>query len=86
MAIEPILQSSPLGPQCLHRCRDGKRVIAGVFNNVVLPEIPGYLPNAPCVYVALTEVRGEIDVMLHYVDLESGEALIEHGPTKLSSE
>jgi hypothetical protein len=86
VAIKPIIQALLLADNVYTDAETGKRVIAGVFNNIVLPEIPGYFPNVLCVYVSLTAVRGEIDVMLRYVALDTDEMLMEHGPTKLTSD
>lgn len=86
VAIKPIIQALLLADNVYTDAETGKRVIAGVFDSITLPEIPGHFPQDTCVYVSLTSVRGEIDVMLRYVDLESDETLMEHGPTKLFSD
>lgn len=86
MAIKPIIQALLLADNVYTDAETGKRVIAGVFDSITLPEIPGDFPQVTCVYVSLTAVRGEIEVMLRYVDLDSDEVLMEHGPTKLSSD
>lgn len=86
MGITPIIQALLLADNVYTDAETGKRVIAGVFDSIMLPEIPGHFPQDTCVYVSLTAVRGEIDVMLRYVDLDTDEVLIEHGPTKLSSD
>jgi hypothetical protein len=75
--------SAAVSGQRLFRRRYRKKVIAGVFDNITLSEIPGHFPNSSCLYVSLTEIRGEVDIMLRYVDLSSNEVLLEHGPTKL---
>jgi hypothetical protein len=64
----------------------GKRIIAGVFDRIQLPEIPGRWLKTTSVYVSLTEVRGRIDVILRYVDLDTNEVLMESGPTTIESE
>ncbi|MGH7174241.1 MAG: DUF6941 family protein [Gemmataceae bacterium] len=86
MAIKPIIQALLLADNVYTDAETGKRVIAGVFDSIILPEIPGQFPHVSCVYVSLTAVRGDIDVMLRYVDLDADEVLMEHGPTKLSSD
>lgn len=86
MAIQPIIQALLLADNVYTDAETGKRVISGVFDSIMLPEIPGHFSQDTCVYVSLTAVRGEIDVMLRYVDLDSDAVLMEHGPTKLSSD
>lgn len=86
MAIKPIIQALLLADNVYTDAETGKRIIAGVFDSITLPEIPGEYPHSTCVYVSLTAVRGEIDVMLRYVDLESDDVLMEHGPTKLNGD
>lgn len=86
MAIKPLIQALLLADNVYTDAETGKRIISGVFDRITLVEIPGHYSQVSCVYVSLTAVRGDIDVMLRYVDLESDETLMEHGPKKLTSD
>ena len=83
VAIKPIIQALLLADNVYSDAETGKRVIAGVFDSVTLPEIPGHFLKVTSLYVSLTELRGEVEVMLRYVDLDSNEVLMENGPTRL---
>lgn len=37
--------------------------------------------RSPNAYVSLTELRGKVEIVLRYVDLDSNEVLMENGPT-----
>jgi hypothetical protein len=86
VAIKPIIQALLLADNVYTDAETGKRVIAGVFDRITVPEVPGHFLHVTCLYVSLTEVRGEVDVMIRYVDLDSNEVLLEHGPTNLTSD
>jgi uncharacterized protein DUF6941 len=86
VAIKPIIQALLLADNVYTDAETGKRIISGVFDTITLSEIPADFPYPTCVYVSLTAVRGEIDAMLRYVDLDSDEVLMEHGPKKLISD
>jgi hypothetical protein len=86
VAVKPIIQALLLADNVYSDNDTRKRVIAGVFDGITVPQIPGYFPHFSCVYVSLTEIRGEIDVLLRYVDLASNEVLMELGPVKVSSD
>jgi hypothetical protein len=79
--MKPIIQALLLADNVYTDAETGKRVIAGVFDSITVPEIPGHFLKVTCAYVSLTELRGRVEVMLRYVDLDSNEVLMENGPT-----
>jgi hypothetical protein len=83
VAIKPILQALLLADNIYTHVETGKRVIAGVFDSITLQEVPGHSLQASSLYIALKGIRGRLDVMVRYVDLESNEVLREHGPIRL---
>lgn|SRR5262245_29310111 len=79
--MKPIIQALLLADNVYSDAETGKRVIAGVFDSIFLPEIPGDYWKVTCAYISLTELRGRVETMLRYVDLDSNEILMENGPT-----
>jgi hypothetical protein len=79
--MKPILQALLLADNVYTDGETGKRIIAGVFDSITIPEIPGHFFKVTSAYVSLTELRGRVEVTLRYVDLDSNEVLMESGPT-----
>jgi hypothetical protein len=63
-----------------------KRIIAGTFDSLQAAEFPAEYTRETAAYISLTEVRGELDVFLRYVDLADNQVLMEHGPNKVISD
>jgi hypothetical protein len=84
--IEPVLQALLLADNVYTDAGTGKRIIAGTFDSLRAAELPATFDRVTAAYICLTEVRGEIGVVLRYVDLDDNEVLMEHGPTQVRSD
>jgi len=84
--MKPIIQALLLADNVYTDIETGKRVITGVFDFIGVPEIPGHFLKVTHAYVSLTELRGRVEIMLRYVDLDSNEILMEHGPTVIEQD
>lgn len=85
MPIKPVIQALLLADRVYTDKATGKRVVAGVSNSIAAPEIPGYYDSDVSVFVSLTEVHGEIDVTVRFVDLSNSQVLLEHDPERITS-
>ena len=83
MATKPIIQSMLLAERTYIDPKTNKRTIEGVFDAIRTPH-PAFYPDPLYLYVSLTGVRNQVELMLYYVDLASNEILMECGPFPLS--
>lgn len=77
MAIKPILQALLLADHVYIDSGTGKKVIAGTFNHLTASEFPSMFERRKFAFLSLTEVRGNVAVMLRYVDLATNDVLME---------
>ena len=86
VAIKPVLQALLLADHVYVDHATGKRIIVGVFDFLKTPEFPTQFQRTTFAYCAFTGIRGKIDVIFRYVDLESNEVLMETIPIEVRAE
>lgn len=77
MAVRPILQALLLADQIYVDAATGKKIIAGTFNRLVCEEFPTTSIVSKFALVSLTDVHNEVEISLRFVDLQTGDALLE---------
>jgi len=84
---KPVLQALVLADYVYVDAHTGKKVIAGTFNELQAATFPTQFPRVTYAYLCLADLRGQTEVDLRYVDLSSGEVLmqLEHVPVDASS-
>jgi len=91
--VKPILQALLMADHVYVDTATNKKIVAGIFHRMVLTrpsvepvgehaqkiQIPlsGHLSGSPFCYVSLTEVRGQQQFTLRYVNLEDDRALFQ---------
>ncbi len=73
--VKPILKALLLADQVYQDKTTGKIVIAGTFNRIWAARFPCLFARQPCVYVCLTEAKGQFAVQLRYVELATHEVV-----------
>jgi len=82
----PILQSIVLADYIYTDAQTGKKVIAGTFNAMRPQQIPSTFNRSTYAYICLTDIKGNCDIEMKYVDLETGEPLIALEGVRVASE
>jgi hypothetical protein len=77
MPYKPVLQALVLADYVYVDAQTGKKVIAGTFNELVAQEFPSQFPRVNYAYLCLSDVHGRAMLDLRYVDLASGEPLMQ---------
>lgn len=87
MPHKPVLQALVLADYVYVDAQTGKKVIAGTFNELQAATFPTQFPRVTFAYLCLADLRGQTELDLHYVDLSSGEVLmqLENVPVDASS-
>lgn len=75
-AVKPVLQALILADHIYQDAGSGKRIIAGTFNRLRVDTVPCHFGVVTWAYICLTEVRGEIQLELRYVDLKDHKVLL----------
>ena len=75
--VQPVLQAFVLADHIYMDASSGKKVIAGTFNHLTAPSLPGQFSGSKYAFVALTDLHGELELSLRFVDLNGGETLFE---------
>jgi hypothetical protein len=86
MPVLPVVQALLLADHVYEDGVTGKKVIAGTFDCLYAKEFPTHFYSVTNAYVCITEVRGEVPLILRYVDLATNEVLMECGPITISSD
>jgi len=84
--IKPTLQALVLADQIYQDATTGKKVIAGTFNALWTKELPTRFGRETWAYVSLTNLLGEAEVQLRYVDLTNNSVLMETNKISVSSD
>jgi hypothetical protein len=74
---KPILQALVLADHIYVDAETGKKIIAGTFNELCAAEFPTQFAHVTFAYLCLTDLRGEAELDLRYVDLSDGEILMQ---------
>ena len=77
MPHKPVLQALVLADHVYVDAQTGKKVIAGTFNELRAAEFPTHFAHVTFAYLCLTDLRGETTLDLRYVELSSGEVLMQ---------
>jgi hypothetical protein len=77
MAIRPTLQSMILADHIYVDATTGKKIICGTFNHLTVDSFPSQSMISKFALVALTDVHGSVSIVLKYIDLSTGETLVE---------
>jgi hypothetical protein len=85
VAVKPILQALLLADHVYTDAGTGKKVIAGTFDCLFGKEFPSEFYPVTYAYVCITDVHGEVPLILRYVDLSTNEVLMECGPIEVDS-
>ena len=80
----PVLQALILADQVYRDERTHKCVIAGTFNQLFAPKFPSALNRVTYAYLKLTEVVGQHEIVIRYVDLRTNEVLLQSEPSEVS--
>ena len=86
MAVKPILQALLLADHVYTDADTGKKVIAGTFDCLFGKEFPTEFYPVTYAYICITDVHGEVPLILRYVDLATNEVLMECGPIPVHSD
>ncbi len=86
MAVKPVLQALLLADHVYTEEGTGKKVIAGTFDCLFGNEFPTEFYQVTYAYICVTDVHGEVPLMLRYVDLATNEVLLEYGPISVRSD
>ena len=60
-------------------------MIAGTFNALISAKFPSQFERKTWAYICLTEVAGETDIILRYVDLDDNSVLLESPPLEVKA-
>lgn len=74
---KPVLQAVVLADHVYVDAQSGKKIIAGTFNELQASEFPSQFPRSTFAYLCLTDLRTRTTLDLRYVDLETGEVLMQ---------
>ncbi len=75
--LTPILQALVLADH-VHIDRGTlKSYVLGTFNELRSSEFPSTMDHATFAFISLTDVRGEVTILLRYVDLSDNKVLME---------
>jgi len=77
VVYKPVLQALVLADYVYVDAQTGKKVIAGTFNELQAAAFPTQFPRVTYAYLCLADLRSEAHLDLHYVDLASGEVLMQ---------
>jgi len=72
----PVVQAMLLADQVYVDGRTGKHVIAGTFNRLQSSEFPSFYSKETYLYLKLTNIRGQYEISLSWVDLDDGTVLM----------
>lgn len=75
--IKPVLQALVLADHIYIDSKTGKKIIAGTFNHLSSAQFPSQFSRSTFAFISFTEVRGDTSIVLRYVDLASGDILLE---------
>jgi hypothetical protein len=75
--IKPSLQAIILADHIYVDATTGKKIICGTFNHLTVESFPSQSMISKFALVALTDVHGSVSIVLKYVDLSTGETLVE---------
>jgi hypothetical protein len=81
--LKPVLQAILLADAVYTDVETGKRVIAGVFDNIAVKQFPTEHQRQTWVYLSFTDIRGKVAFSLRYVDLLTNEVLMDNGPNEI---
>ena len=73
---KPVLQALVIADHIYVDKDTNKRIVAGTFNKVWVPEFPAAYQATIWAYIALTEIRGTTKIDLHFRSLETQELLM----------
>lgn len=91
MTPKPVVQALVLADHIYREPVTGKVFILGTFNALVVDPLPGFFSRSTFAYLCLTDVYGNVDIVLRYCDLATNEILMEtntlraHSPDRFSS-
>lgn len=85
MALKPVLQALLLADQIYIDGRTGKKVIAGTFNHLSSSDFPTQSSTKKFAFLSLTDLHGAALVGFRYVDLQSGETMLEIKQLKIEA-
>ncbi len=77
MSHQPVLQALVLADHIYVDAHTGKKIIAGTFNELHTVEFPAQFAHCTYAYLCLTDLRAETSLDLKYVDLDTGEVLMQ---------
>lgn len=75
--LTPILQALVLADHVHVDRSTGKAYVLGTFNQVWSDEFPRATEQGTYAFISLTEVRGQVAILLRYVDLSNNKVLME---------
>lgn len=82
----PMLQALLLADQVYVDRMTAKNVIAGTFDSLASPSFPAQFHAVTWAYICLTEIRGECNISLKYVDLSTNQVLLQTKEMNVKSE
>jgi len=83
---EPILQALILADQVYTDAGTGKRIVCGTFDNFWMEEFPNRYPVPTVAYIVLTDLIGQVALLLRFVDLKDNQVLMESAAIELESD
>jgi len=77
MGVRPQLQALMLADHIYVDAATGKKIIAGAFNRLSSKEFPSTAGVSKYTLISLTDVHGTVSLILRFVDLSTGDTLLE---------
>lgn len=84
--MKPVLKAFILADHVYADLDTRKKVIAGTFNRIYADSFPAAFVGPSCVYLSLTDARGQFCITIHYVDLNNDEVLLEAKSNMISAD
>lgn len=85
-ATLPKVQAIVLADQIYTDRETGKKIIAGTFNRLWAQEFPSHFSRPSYCYLNLTNIRGECDIVVKWVDLDDGGVLLQSPTITIASD
>ena len=73
----PVLQALVLADQVYVDALTGKKIVAGIFNQLRARKFPARFARQTYAFICLTEVQGRVQLSLRYVDLTDNSVLLQ---------
>ena len=82
---KPLLQALVLADYVYSDKTTGKKIICGTFNRIWGSDFPTQFGRSTFAYFSLTEIQGEVEISLRWVDLATSQVLMHTKQLKIKS-